>query len=172
MKNVKHWAAAAAMVFLACTAQATLVNLGDGTVQDTATNLIWLQNWNVNGKQDWVTQNTWAETLTFAGSSEWALPSIGDFANLFAEVGNLSLESQFTNVQPQLYWSGTGAAGSDAFAFQPNFGVQTAENIGAQFFAVAVRRGEALASVAEPQTLSLILLALSATVVRRSKKSI
>ena len=49
MKTLKTIAAAAAMVALTGTAQASLVSLGDGTVKDTNTNLIWLQNWNVNG---------------------------------------------------------------------------------------------------------------------------
>ena len=38
-----------AMVALTGAAQAALVSLGDGTVKDTNTNLIWLQDWTVNG---------------------------------------------------------------------------------------------------------------------------
>ena len=73
------------------------------------TNLIWLQNWNVNGQQDWSTQKAWADNLSFAGSDAWVLPSISQYATLFAEVGNLTLVPQFTNVQQPdlLYWSGT-----------------------------------------------------------------
>ena len=56
MKTVKTWAAVADMVALTGAAQASLVSLGDGTVKDTTTNLIWLQNWNVNGPQNWVAQ--------------------------------------------------------------------------------------------------------------------
>lgn len=68
MFKLKTWVAAAAMVALAGTAQATLVNLGNGTVKDTATNLIWLRDWNVNGQQNWSTQKAWADNLSFAGS--------------------------------------------------------------------------------------------------------
>jgi hypothetical protein len=92
-------AAAVALVTLSGTAQASLISQGNGTVLDTATNLIWLQDWNVNGQQDWATQEAWAEHLTFAGSSDWVLPSISDYDTLFSEVGNLNLVSQFTNVQ-------------------------------------------------------------------------
>ena len=48
--------AAAALLALTGAAQAALVNLGDGTVKDTNTNLIWLQDWNVNGQQNWAAQ--------------------------------------------------------------------------------------------------------------------
>lgn len=40
MFKFRTWAAAAAMVALAGTAQASLVLLGDGTVKDDVTNLI------------------------------------------------------------------------------------------------------------------------------------
>ena len=49
MSNFKIWAAAAAMVALTGASQAALVSNPEGTVTDTTTNLIWLQNWNVNG---------------------------------------------------------------------------------------------------------------------------
>ena len=40
MSKRNSWAAAAAIVALAGTAQATLIDLGDGTVKDDVTNLI------------------------------------------------------------------------------------------------------------------------------------
>ena len=49
VKALKTWVAAAAIVALSGAAQAALVSLGDGTVKDTNTNLIWLQDWNLNG---------------------------------------------------------------------------------------------------------------------------
>ena len=163
--------AAAAMVTLAGTAQATLVNLGNGTVKDTATNLIWLQNWNVNGQQDWSTQKAWADNLSFAGSDAWVLPSIGQYTTLFAEVGNQTLVPQFTNVQPDFYWSGTEFSPGFAWFFYPVIGGQSAANETSRFFAVAVRPGDVTASVPEPQTLALALLALGATVVARRRRA-
>ena len=32
------------------TSNAALIDLGDGTVRDDATNLVWLRNWDVNGQ--------------------------------------------------------------------------------------------------------------------------
>lgn len=166
MFTLKNWAAAAAMVAVAGSAQAALVTLGDGTVKDDVTNLIWLQNWNVNGAQTLATQKAWAENLNFAGSTDWVLPSISDYTTLFGEVGDLTQVSQFTNVQSRSYWSSTEVT-PDAIAwiFFPLSGFA---GLGSgQFFSVAVRPGDVTAAVPEPQSLALVLLGLGATVVAR-----
>ena len=173
MSNLKIWAAAAAMVALTGASQAALVSNPDGTVTDTNTNtnLIWLQNWNVNGAQNWAAQKNWADNLTFASSSEWELPEISEYAALFTAYGNLTLVPQFTNVQSDRYWSGTEfTAGGGAWRFSPDSGGQSVGNQNVRFFAVAVRPGDVAASVPEPQTLALALLALGATVVARRRR--
>jgi hypothetical protein len=159
-------------VALIGTAQAALVSLGDGTVKDTSTNLIWLQDWNVNGLRPWSTQNAWAQGLTFAGSSDWALPSIDDYATLFGEVGDLAKVNAFTNVQSFTYWSGTEYAPNpdDAWNFNRSHGGRNFELKGRALFAVAVRPGDVAAPVPEPQTLALALLALGATMVMRRRR--
>ena len=54
--TARLWAAVAAVgLFLASatsTAKAALVDLGNGTVKDTTTNLIWLQSWNINARHN------------------------------------------------------------------------------------------------------------------------
>jgi hypothetical protein len=172
MKTLKAWAAAAAMVALTGAAQAALVSLGNGTVKDTNTNLIWLQDWNVNGSADWGTQKAWAEGLDFAGSTDWELPEISEYAALFTAYGNLTAVTNFTNVQSFAYWSGTElTAGSVSWVFFPVSNLQAGLNQGGQYFAVAVRPGDVTVSVPEPQTLALALLALGATVVARRRRS-
>jgi hypothetical protein len=173
MKTSKIWTAAAAMVALTGAAQAGLVSLGDGTVKDTNTNLIWLQNWNVNGLRNWATQKAWAETGLdgFASSNDWVLPSISQYADLFTAYGNLTLVPQFTNVQPIYYWSGTEFRPSvDAWFFFPCCGPETSVSELSRMFAVAVRPGDVTAAVPEPQTLALALLALGATMVARRRR--
>lgn len=171
MKTLKTWAAVAAMVALTSTAQAALVNQGNGTVLDTTTNLIWLQDWNGNGDKTWATQIAWAQSLSFAGSSGWVLPSISDYATLFAEVGDLTVVTEFTNVQPNLYWSGTeDILGVIAWCFVPDIGFQCTAIERIPMFAVAVRPGDVAAAVPEPQTLALALLALSAAAVARRRR--
>jgi len=175
MKLLKSLAAAAAMVALSGTAQAALVSLGDGTVRDTGTNLIWLQNWNVNGLANWATQKAWAETTLdgFAGSNDWRLPEISEYAALFGDHGNLSVLTQFTNVQT-FYWSGTEYAPNpvSAWYYFALFDQQFNGDKKAQLYAVAVRPGDVAASVPEPQTLALVLLALGATMVVRRRRPV
>jgi hypothetical protein len=178
MRFTKSWVAAAAMVALTGAAQAELVSLGDGTVKDTKTNLIWLQDWNVTGLESWGTQKNWANNLNFAGSSDWALPSIGEYDALFAAYGDLTQVPKFTSVQSLDYWSGTeGSVGSDSsWAFSPDDGILSLRSQGNDgppeaLYAVAVRPGDVTASVPEPQTLALTLLALGATVVARRRRS-
>ncbi len=161
MKFTKSWAAAAAIVTLTGATQAALLPQGNGTVLDTNTNLIWLQNWNVNGLQFWATQKAWAETTLdgFAGSNDWRLPGIAEYANLFNAYGNLTSNTlPFVNVQPLSgYWSGTEVIpGNVAWFFVPDLGFQRTDNEIQQYFAVAVR------PVPEPQTYALMLMGLGA----------
>lgn len=63
--------------------QAPLVRLGDRTVKDTNTNLIRLQDWNVNGQATWSAQKDWASGLDFVDSTDWRLPEISQYAALY-----------------------------------------------------------------------------------------
>jgi hypothetical protein len=175
MKFTKSWAAAGAMVALTGAAQAALVLQANGLeVLDTNTNLIWLKNWNLNGLQTWAAQKAWAETTLdgFAGSNDWRLPDIAEYANLFTAYGDLTSNTlPFVNVQPRVYWSGTElASGISAWGFTADSGGQGFGFKTNQFFAVAVRPGDVTATVPEPQTLALALLALGATLVVRKRR--
>ena len=118
--------------------------------------------WNVNGAQDWSTQKAWADNLSFAGSDAWVLPSSGQYATLFIEVGKLTLVSQFTNVLPGNYWSGTEfTPGINALFINALTGFLRNFNENDRLLAVAVRPAD-VAAVPEPQSLALVLLALSA----------
>ena len=97
---------------------------------------------------------------------ESVLNQVGDTAE---QIANLAL---FSNVQSFDYWSGTD------YAPYPDFAWYFLTDEGNQFFfpkifakyAVAVRLGDVAASVPEPQTLALVLLALGATVVARRSR--
>ena len=85
------------------------------------------------------------------------------------QIANLAL---FSNVQSHDYWSGTGYATNPDFAwsFLTGGGFQDDDFKGSALYAVAVRPGDVAASVPEPQTLALALLALGATVVARRRR--
>ena len=165
--RLKEFAALAAesMSLLGTTARASLVNLGNGSVQDTTTNLIWLYDWDVNGTKAWATQVAWADDLNFAGADDWRLPTIDQYLRLWVDVeGPIGLDEHFVNVRQFHYWSSTEILpGSLAFTFRADNGVphELPEDIG--FFAVALR-------APEPATLALVgaaLLGLAATTRKR-----
>ncbi len=172
---MKNWIAIAALTTLAGTAQASLVSLGNGTVLDTTTDLVWLQDWNVNGAQDWATQVAWANGLTFAGNSDWVLPSIGNYTTLYNEVGNLTLVNVFTDVQAgYTYWTSDSYNSDNAVAFGATdstiipFYYKPAPNHAVAVHAATVAD---LALVPEPQTLALALLGLGALLATHRKRA-
>jgi len=170
-RRVRQFAATAGLAVLTVGAQASLVVLGDGTVKDTATNLIWLQNWDETGALRWSDQELWATTLSFRGHDDWALPTIEQYAGLFAEFGDLTAVAEFTNVQRGRYWSGTETApGVSAWTLRAATGELRDDNEAFGFFAVAVRPGD-VSAVPEPTTLALVLLGLSAFGVARWSQS-
>ncbi|MCV2360005.1 FxDxF family PEP-CTERM protein [Paucibacter sp. TC2R-5] len=145
-----------------------LVDVGDGTVYDPNKHLIWLKDWNLNGSNSWATQKSWAEGLTFAGSSDWELPTIYQYIELrTAYGGNLTSNTlPFKNVQ-SYYWSSTGYGSGTANAW--NFGTtgdfQYGFSKNGNFAAVAVRTGDVSAPVPEPETYAMLLAGLGALAV-------
>jgi hypothetical protein len=99
-------------------------------------------------------------------ANESVLNQVGDTAE---QIANLAL---FSNVQSDFYWSGTEYAPSpvNAWVFGTVVGSQGLDGKGTALYAVAVRPGDVAASVPEPQTLALALLALGATVVARRRR--
>jgi len=164
MKISKTWVAAAAIVALCGTAQAALVDQGNATVLDTNTNLVWLQNMNLNSYQPWNTLNAWAEDLTFAGSSNWQLPTKSEFDALFTAYGGLYKTGAFTGVQ------GYYATKEQSIA-SPNFGGSYGQATNGVFSGTAVRAVPA--PIPEPQTYVMMALGLAAIggfVARRRKQ--
>ncbi|GAA5175452.1 hypothetical protein GCM10025771_07640 [Niveibacterium umoris] len=93
---------------------------------------------------------------------ESVLNETGDTAE---QIANLAL---FSNVQSYDYWSGTLYAPDPTFVwvFSASDGRQHLVNKGGiPLYAVAVRTSDGAVSLPEPQTLALVLLALTATLV-------
>ena len=99
-------------------------------------------------------------------AGESVLNQAGDTAE---QIANLAL---FSNVQSLVYWSGTEYAPNPnlAWLFSTFFGSQNDVGKSSPLYAVAVRPGDVAASVPEPQTLALALLALGATLVARRRR--
>jgi len=123
-------------------------NYSDGrfTVWSDSTNLVvdndsgltWARNANIDGKKDWTNAMTYCTNLTYAGSSDWRLPSITEFSRYLAQGGSttglvdsfgttnspaLPPGHPFTSVQLSGYWSSTPFVDPDrAVSVNPNDG--------------------------------------------------
>lgn len=97
---------------------------------------------------------------------ESVLEQTGDTAE---QIANLAL---FTNVQSDDYWSGIEIATIPhyAWSFYSYGGSQSPDNKFAPLYAVAVRPGDVAASVPEPQTLALALMALGGAMALRRQR--
>ena len=155
--------------------QAALVDLGNQTVKDEGTNLIWLKDWNLNGLNDYATSKSWAEALNFGGSNDWVLPTrqqLIDLAIAWAPLN--STNTPFINAIPNGgYWTTTVFVGdpSKQWDFAPPYGFSSQTPADLSLFAVAVRSGDTVNDVPEPETLALTLAALGALALVRPRRS-
>lgn len=157
--KTRAWIAAAGLLAATGAAQAALVDLGNGTVRDTTTDLVWLQDWNLNGPKTWATQRDWATQLDFAGSTGWALPTMAEFFALHAAYGNLGQLTQFRNIPSGGdYWSRDPLNAIITYTFLAD-GRGNYHYVGDQLPAVAVRLGN-VGPVPEAQTCALMLSGL------------
>jgi hypothetical protein len=114
----------------------------------------------------------------------WFLPTgdglatagaLNQYLSIWVDVGGspAGLQAQFDGVRSVVYWSGTEYAPTpgDAWRFFAGLGGQSDFSKNNALYAVAVRPGDVSASVPEPQTLALVLLALGATAVARGRRS-
>ena len=158
---------------------------------NTTLDITILNDWNIFGRGFWsdtavagsaqaLAESAGAAQTAFTG---WFLPTgsagavagaLNQYLSIWSDVGSslAGLQAQFDGVQSNVYWSGTEYAPvpSSAWYFYTFNGLQS--DFGKYFalYAVAVRPGDVAASVPEPQTLALALLALGATVVARRRR--
>lgn len=82
--QIKSLFVAAALSLLTFTAEAALIDRGNGLIYDNDLNITWLQDANFaktsefdnDGRLSWADANAWAEQLTVAGFSDWRLPRL------------------------------------------------------------------------------------------------
>ena len=128
-------------------ATADLVDNGDGTITDTATGLMWLQDAN-QGVMNWANAKNWADSFVFAGFDDWRLPTIEELENMYfsglgGEVGGpMPDPSPFINLQPGYYWSSTPSPSfpmTQALGFHFNEGSREVWVQGSTLYVWAVR---------------------------------
>ena len=176
----------------------TAVASGDSSAMfefDPNLNITWLRDWNANGPMDWDTAKAWAAALSPGGFTGWRLPSAADAGGSttcygfdcsnsemgymwYTELGNahsLTNTGDFQKFQSYIYWLDRIQPGNGyPFAFYTGGGLagyQGDNAPGNPLYAVAVRNGDVLTAVPEPDTLATMLAGLIAvTLVARRRR--
>ena len=175
-----------------------MIDRGEGFIYDDVLDITWTQDANINGLDTWDNQVAWAagysQTHTVYGTfDDWRLPSMdvngdntfetfvdcssasevacrdNEYGYLFWQYGiTESSPGDFTNVQPQLYYSGTELAPNTNYAWYFGFyeGNQRISNKSNGRYAFAVRDGD-IAAIPEPSTALLFGVGLLGLAGRR-----
>ena len=163
--SIRKWFQRLSLVVVASTllgnAKAALVDVGDGTIFDSDTSLLWLKDWNVlNSSGNWADSDSWAQQLSFASNSDWELPTRAQFQTLFNNAGSFAnLNAIFTNIQSGFfYWTKEEQVpGSRAYIYKPSTNFTSDDPEGGSLFRVAVTTG-----VPEPTAATLLVAGLFA----------
>jgi hypothetical protein len=163
------------LFFLFASAQAALIDRGQGFIYDDVLDVTWAKNANINGEMDWFTAVDWADDYSQTHSvygtfDDWRLADMdvngdgtirncstaaelncrdNELGYLFYQNGiTSSAPGLFINVQSSDYWSGTELASVTTFAWYISFvnGFQHDDNKANQIhYALAVRSGDVAA---------------------------
>jgi hypothetical protein len=176
-------AAGTCALLIAGTAQAALQDRdldGDTIVDafyDTDLDITWLRDANPYGKIRWDDAVAWASGYSFAGYSDWRLPTSdtcsgynctgSEMGHLwYVELGNsaggpMTNTGGFQDLQSGSYWSGTEhyRVSTHALAFDTIEGSQFGAQKRNAFYVMAVRPGD-VPAVPEPGTYGLMALGL------------
>jgi len=104
------------------------VDNGDGTITDSATNLMWAKDGNDAGcnngsKITWASAITYCEGLDFAGHTDWRLPNIKELISIM-DYGTKTPAINatfFPHTQSDYYWSSSTSFDMSAFAWHGDF---------------------------------------------------
>ena len=117
------------------------VDNGDGTVSDKRTGLMWQKATDAT-KRKWSDARTYCESLTFAGHSDWRMPSYAELESILDSTRiNPSIDPVF-EAMPDWYWS-SSAFTSTCCAWVVGFNVGGAGSTGLDIpgYIRAVRNG-------------------------------
>ena len=188
------------LFFLFASAQAALIDRGEGFIYDDVLDVTWAQNANINDLMDWSTAVAWADgysqthsvygtfddwrladmdvngddTIVNCSSASEALCRDNELGYLFYQNGiTSSAPGLFTNVQSGYYWSGTEYAPFTGGAWIVVFsdGDQGSVSKDGNYYALAVRSGD-VAAVPVPAAVWLFGSALAGLGWMRRRKTV
>ena len=144
---------------------------GPDAYLETTANVMWYRQANIDGAMRFTPANEWAQAQTFAGFTEWRLPTLVELQDLYATLGNVNgvmNSGPFEDVTPGQYWS-TTKDGSNIFGLDTRTGYTVSHvDEGASLYAWAVAN-----PIPEPGTLALLgagLLPILAVSRRRTRR--
>lgn len=128
------------------------INNGNGTTTDLATDLTW-QQIPYPDSITWEQALTLADTLTFAGSTDWRLPNIKELQSINDEqLINPSVNQiWFNGVGANRFWSSTSLPNqtSKAWYLDTQYGITTYDDKTNQLYALCVRGGNVGINIVE-----------------------
>ncbi len=94
MRKIKVFVVFVLFLGWGASAQAILIDNGDGTVTDTSSGLMWLKDSTLNQGVTWEAANAWAGSVTVGGFDDWRLASALD-SNGLACTGANCVDTEF-----------------------------------------------------------------------------
>ena len=97
-----------------------------GVVADSATGLAWQDDYSDNGgeikKASWQDALVYCKELSLGGKNDWRLPNIRELKSIVDDTKyNPAINSVFTNVTSDGYWSATTTASDSSNAWSVTF---------------------------------------------------
>lgn len=147
--------------------QAQFVDRGGGMVYDASADVTWATA--IHGPSTWFDAGSWADGLAVGVFNDWRLPSLTELQSI---AGSLIYEGPapapfnlFTPISFQGYWSSTEFALDASYAWSIRYDLETPyswqERKSDNFLsAIAVRTGDVVSPIPEPQTYALLLSGL------------
>ncbi len=125
---------------VASTAQAGLINRGNGMIYDTDRNITWLADanyamtsgYNADGLMTWSAANAWAASLTIGGFTNWRLPAtLQPDATCSVQSGGASYGNNCTGSElGHLFYQELGGVAGSSILTTHNANVNLFSNIG------------------------------------------
>jgi len=105
-------------------------DLGDGTVRDNLTGLVWQQGVSP-GVQSQAASITYCSTLTVPSGGGWRLPTVAELQTLVDEsVSSPAIDTvYFPSTPSEWFWSSSSVAGSPSYGWYVSFYYGNASNL-------------------------------------------
>ena len=101
----------------------SFTDLGDGTVKDNLTGLLWQQE-DDDTQRIWIQAGQYCQDLDLAGSADWRLPELAELRSIVDPANfNPAIQTDFfPGTKPKAYWSTTQYEAYADYSWYVHFG--------------------------------------------------